>query len=316
MTITVPSKLLYASGAPSTVTSESPGDVAWLNPGNASTQDNTPTTCTLAIGQTSEYLTCTAFGIDVPADASIVGMQTLIVAKPLVTPTIKPLPIFTEVSVVKDGAIVSGTDQTTGDEQLNLFTYSVFRFGGEYNRWGTTLTQADVEKSTFGIAIKVEKFAAPSERFDIDYVQLVIFYTHSIRQAFQTYLNAAGMITALVGSNIYQGFAPSSTGVPYLVWTVIDSIPIHHQGGSSGTTQTRIQVDCYDVSGAQLDYLAQAVRMELDHFRGLIGSTFVNNTVLESRVDGLEGPSDGSQRRTLRSTMDFLIMHDESIPNV
>lgn len=137
--------------------------------------------------------------------------------------------------------------------------------------------------------------------------------THSIRQSIYTFLTGHGLITAIVGTNIFYGYAPSGTPSPFIVYQQIDSIPEHHQGGDSGMGRTRIQIDCYSTDADQTETLAHAVRRALDGYRDSIGSTFINAITLENRLDGMEGPSDGSEIRTFRSTLDFIVYHDETV---
>lgn len=290
------------------------GAIPWTSPGNVKTSNDTYTNAQMTSGGRSEYLFCTDFGFDLKRKALIVGLECHVEAH--LDSASSGNGTFSEVSLVKGGVIVTGSDQS--DSNLIAGNAdSIFRFGGQQDRWGTSITLLDLESSGFGVAIQAAGPAgATIANVMIDHVQLVAFYAHSIKQAIHVYLTGESLITDIVGGLIYYRTAPQNTpkGKPYLTFQVIDSNSIHHQGGSSGTADTRVQIDSYSVDADEVESLASAVRIALDGFRGTKNETFFNNVTLDNQIDDIEGPSAGRQFGIERTTQDFLVTHDESVP--
>lgn len=292
----------------SAVNDSSSGDVQWASPSRVTAQDQSYTTATLNASDTASYiLKTTGYSFDLPCKALIVGVKALIVAKSQDTDE-----SFQLVKLIR-GDTLQGTDRA--HDSFIGFADSEFAFGGERDTWGLSLTADEVGSSSFGVAFQVVTSSGGSgPKVSVDAVRLQIFYAHSLKSAIYALLKGAGLITTIVGSAIYLGHAPSSAPGNYIIYQVIDDVPTHHQGGSSGLARARVQIDCYADDVDQLESLATAVRMSLDGYRGRDDSadTFLNLMTLDNSIDGLEEPKDASQKRKPRTMLDFMVWHEES----
>ena len=294
----------------SAVNDDSSGESAWSNPGNVTAQDSSYATASLAPQSGSDetnFLRCTDFTFANPRKALIVGVKTLVVAKT----TVGGGETFQDVRLIQGGSIV-GTNRA--HDSLIGTSESQFEFGGMVDTWGLSLDAAAVGQGAFGVAIQVHSTSGSFPVISIDAVRMQLFYAHSIKQAIHARLVAHALITALVGGRIYHNMAPGNAASPYLVYSKVSSNSEQHQGGASGLAESRFQIDSYSTDADEVDALATAVRMAMDGYRGTTNSTFINKITLDSEIDGIEGPSVGRQNSIARTTQDYMVWHDESIP--
>lgn len=122
------------------------GDYAWGNPSNI-----TNTTASTAIvsnfSGTSQNLRASNFGFSIPAELTITGVEA----------RIRRMSSFgyvqdENVRLIVAGA-VTGTDKVKAGKWTAVYTIS--EYGGESDLWGTTLTPAQVNASSFGVQLSV-----------------------------------------------------------------------------------------------------------------------------------------------------------------
>ena len=154
------------------------GVVAITNPNNAQLSDNTYATSVLLITQLSNYLKATNFNFNIPLDAVITGI-TVSIEKSGNTPNAT---VDNSVKLVKGGSI-SGNDKASGT--LWGTSDTVATYGSASDLWGLTLTPADINDPTFGVAISASATLAGTAQ--IDQIMITVGYTGSNR-----FGNAAG----------------------------------------------------------------------------------------------------------------------------
>jgi len=146
------------------------GDTAFVNPTRAQGVPNAvAATASVIAGQTSKYLHCTNFSFSIPADASVVGIGLTVTRKASLSSTISDHTI----QMIKAGSRV-------GTNAPAAFTWSSVAFtdapyGGGADLWGTTWTPAEVNASTFGMAIRVS-CATSSDTASVDAVKITVYY--------------------------------------------------------------------------------------------------------------------------------------------
>lgn len=90
-------------------------------------------------------------------------------------------------------------------------------------------------------------------------------------------LSSAAAISALVGSGaaarIHPVILPQNPVLPAISYQRIDAEHVHDHGGMSGLAHARMQLDCWDDDYAGARDLAEKVRLALDGFTGVVGST-------------------------------------------
>lgn len=85
-------------------------------------------------------------------------------------------------------------------------------------------------------------------------------------------LQADATVTGLVGDRVYpSGDAPETVASPYVVWSVVASVPEPLLDGAPPTDQYRVQVDCWATARAAAHATATAVRDALEQAGYLLG---------------------------------------------
>lgn len=166
--------------SPGTLASDATvGTIAWSNPSNAASQNNTYASATAPGDDSyvSEYLKGTNLGLSIPAGATINGIVAEVDGY--------CVPDFDNttdnaVRIVKGGVIGStnmskASGPSIGSTYSDSNTYSVY--GSSSNLWGTTWTPADINASNFGVAISFNLGRGDEVR--IDHVRITVYYTVS-----------------------------------------------------------------------------------------------------------------------------------------
>ena len=153
--------------SPGTVVNDaSSGDVAWVNPGNATASDNAYATVTLSY-QTTQFLQATDFGFSIPAEATINGIVCEFEHKN----TIGDLLLGTY--IIKGGARVSAS---YADVQSAL-SEAYQSVGSPVDLWDTTWTAAEINASDFGIALFNND--PKTGVYSVDHVRITVYYTEA-----------------------------------------------------------------------------------------------------------------------------------------
>ncbi len=177
--------------------------IAWVNLGNVNASDNTYTTAPLAAAQSTQGLLLTNFGAAVPTDSLIQGVEVLIERSATVASRITDLTVQ---------LIVGGTP--SGDDKgLAAFwptTDAVRVYGAASDLWGLSLTEADVNASSFGLKVRAQCSILGAATPQLDRVALRITYEAPVTGTLGATLNPvtadfAGAVPAVGGAgSIYR----------------------------------------------------------------------------------------------------------------
>lgn len=133
----------------------------------------------------------------------------------------------------------------------------------------------------------------------------------------ETYLASRSAITNYVGSSpsrIYDSTPRQGLQLPWVVVQEMESeSPSCLTGASAGRAETRLEVSCYADDREEAYRLAEAVRLELEGFRGDLSGTWVESIV----VDGtphmrIDQPRDKSDTRRWIAQRVYTITHEEA----
>lgn len=167
-----------ATASPGTLTSDSGvGSVAWTNPSNASSSDDSRATATIFTSQT-HYLKTTNYGLSVPVGATIDGIVVTVEKQQDKSVGMGNGRVDdAAVRIVKGGTIGSTDKSKTNDWIDASDTDSVY--GDSSDKWGETWTVSDINSSGFGFAI-----SCVEDNFDncdalIDHIEITVHYTES-----------------------------------------------------------------------------------------------------------------------------------------
>lgn len=127
-----------------------------------------------------------------------------------------------------------------------------------------------------------------------------------------TKLKNTSAITALCGTRIYPHHIPQSATVfPILTFQIISNNHLHHLDGGAHQATARVQIDCWGRKVSDIDQLGEAVRVALQGFMGVFGSTTIHFVTLDNEQDLHEAPVDGSDDWIFRRSADYLIKYKE-----
>ena len=131
-----------------------------------------------------------------------------------------------------------------------------------------------------------------------------------MERALADYLLNSVSITSLVGDRIYWTQLPQGEERPYLLLSVVSSIPNVVFEGANGLVQSRVQFDCWGSTFYQAKDLARAIDTLLNgkrHITSGTGAVAFEGFFLEAERDGhsdVDAPDD-----LFRTSLDFLIWH-------
>jgi hypothetical protein len=151
------------------------GTVSWKNPDHI-TSPGSPNAFSNPIpdnGGITHYLQGTDYGFTIPTDATINGIVVEISRKSSETGS----PFITDniVRLVKGGALIGDNKAATGIDWP--ITFSIARYGGVSDLWGTTWTASDINESNFGAVLSVSNPNPTSfGKATVDWIRITVYY--------------------------------------------------------------------------------------------------------------------------------------------
>ena len=90
-------------------------------------------------------------------------------------------------------------------------------------------------------------------------------------------LSTDGDILAYVGTKIYPDIVPQNVQYPFVVYTIVNSLPVDFKDGQSNLEEITLQVDVYTQNYDDTQILSNLIRNRLDRFVGIIESVEVQS---------------------------------------
>ena len=143
------------------------GSIAWTNPNNSQSSNDSYAVADFGYSNASYYLKATNFGFAIPTGATINGIVVEVERKKT------GLIIDNSIKIVK-GGVIGGTEQNASAAWPAGDTYATF--GSSTNLWGLTWTPADINASNFGMVISCASLLANSIAY-IDHIRITVYYT-------------------------------------------------------------------------------------------------------------------------------------------
>ena len=88
-------------------------------------------------------------------------------------------------------------------------------------------------------------------------------------------LTTDAAVTGICGLNIFPDIAPQNVQYPFMVYTIINSLPVDFKDGQSNLEEITLQIDVYTNNYETNQTLANNVRNRLDRFVGTVNSISV-----------------------------------------
>lgn len=146
------------------------GTIAWSNPGNVISSNNSYATFTPGgPSVTSHYLKATDFDFSIPS-----GVITGVLVQ--IEKNWNGQSMATTDSTVKlvKGGVVSGDNKALAGDWPTTDTYSIY--GGSTDLWGLTLTPNDINAANFGVVISATGSGALNIS-SVDHIHITVFFT-------------------------------------------------------------------------------------------------------------------------------------------
>lgn len=83
-------------------------------------------------------------------------------------------------------------------------------------------------------------------------------------------LSTDGEILVYVGSKIYPDIVPQNVQYPFVVYTIVNSLPVDFKDGQSNLEEITLQVDVYTQNYDDTQILSNLIRNRLDRFVGTV----------------------------------------------
>lgn len=83
-------------------------------------------------------------------------------------------------------------------------------------------------------------------------------------------LSTEGAILAYVGTKIYPDIVPQNVQYPFVVYTIVNSLPVDFKDGQSNLEEITMQIDVYTQSYDDTQDLSNLIRNRLDRFVGIV----------------------------------------------
>ena len=83
-------------------------------------------------------------------------------------------------------------------------------------------------------------------------------------------LSTDGAILAYVGTKIYPDIVPQNVQYPFVVYTIVNSLPVDFKDGQSNLEEITLQIDVYTQNYDDTQDLSNLIRNRLDRFVGIV----------------------------------------------
>ena len=83
-------------------------------------------------------------------------------------------------------------------------------------------------------------------------------------------LSTDGDILTYVGTKIYPDIVPQNVQYPFVVYTIVNSLPVDFKDGQSNLEEITLQVDVYTQNYDDTQQLSNFIRNRLDRFVGTV----------------------------------------------
>jgi len=142
-----------------------------------------------------------------------------------------------------------------------------------------------------------------------------------IKAALHQYLASKSSITDLVpAASIVRGKRPAGTSLPCVAYHRVSELDEDYQGGASGSSMARLQLDIWGTSDSQVEAIRLALRNVLHGMQHTsIGSgadaMAVESGVIENATDAIEWPEDATDTARHSCSLDWVVWYTSTVPD-
>jgi hypothetical protein len=187
--------------SPSTSSQLPNGGNPWVGIGNIFVADGVVASAAMPIGQASDFILATGYGLAVPLGATITGVAAVVRASASVANQVSDFQVY----LVYNGAIIGITH---GNGNLLTVALANQAYGSPVDTWGAALTTAKVNDPTFGLAYSALNNDAFTRTANVDYISIIVYYTTQSAGGTLPLGWTAGAAVAGGSSALTSGYTP------------------------------------------------------------------------------------------------------------
>lgn len=136
----------------------------------------------------------------------------------------------------------------------------------------------------------------------------------SLARALYAFLSTYALLTAVVGTRIYPGLAPTSAVFPYITIQELMVASHYHLDGATATFDTMAQIDVWSLEPMQAQQVARIIRQSMDGMPAAWDGLEVDGVFFDSEQDAPEPAQDGSERAYYRRILTISVWHAREVP--
>lgn len=136
----------------------------------------------------------------------------------------------------------------------------------------------------------------------------------SLHRALYAYLSTYAPLTALVGTRLYPGLAPTSAVFPYVTIQDLMVASHYHLDGASATHDSMVQIDVWALAAIEALQIARIIRTSMDGLPAAWDGLEVDGVFVDSEMDAPEPAQDASERAYYRRILTITVWHLREVP--
>lgn len=136
----------------------------------------------------------------------------------------------------------------------------------------------------------------------------------SLSRALYAFLSTYPPLTAVIGTRLYPGIAPTSAVFPYVTIQELMVASHYHLDGASATFDSMAQIDCWALEPMQGQQMAKIIRQSMDGMPAAWDGLEVDGVFVDSEQDAPEPAQDGSERAYYRRILTLSVWHMREVP--
>lgn len=135
----------------------------------------------------------------------------------------------------------------------------------------------------------------------------------TLASALHAHLLGQVAITNLIGTRLRPMVAWQTDALPYAVVQGIFNFRPRSTAGSFGRLDQGVQIDAYGATAASARAVAEAIRLNLENFRGAMGAIVIGDVSLDDMDEDMEPPRSGESEGIYRVRCDYTLHVNEPV---
>lgn len=122
-------------------------------------------------------------------------------------------------------------------------------------------------------------------------------------------------ISSAMAIPVYASVLPQSfSNYPGCVYTLVYQTPKYTMGSAAYLVEAEYQFDIYGPDALEVERMNELLRISLESYRGMMGSTYVSGSRIVDTHQLDEESIDGSDSWLYRLSSEYTIIYQETVP--